>query len=419
MMPRLDGFGLVKALRTNSRLRDTPIILLSARAGDEAKVEGLDAGADDYLVKPFSARELLARVQANLQMALLRKAAEADLRKRTNELEAVLDTVPAAVWFTHDRDANYVIGNKYAAELLRLAPDANASTTAADQLAPNLRFFRGGGELSPVELPLHRAVRGQRVVDEELEILFANGDRKTILMRAVPLRDASDEIHGAVGAAVDITERKSHEQHQQLLLNELNHRVKNTLATVQSLAMQTLRNSKSPEQARSLLEGRLMALAGAHDVLTRESWGGASLAKVIDDAVAPYFSQDSQRFALAGPDVWLPPNYALALAMALHELATNAVKYGALSNEFGRVRIEWEVVPGQREYKRELKLRWTETGGPRVERPTQRGFGSRLIERGLKQDLGGEVVLDFAPGGVICTIQAPLRELAERNPSKP
>ena len=199
----------------------------------------------------------------------------------------------------------------------------------------------------------------------------------------------------------DITERKRHEQHQRLLLNELNHRVKNTLVTVQSMAMQSFRPGTEPEQARQQFEGRLMALSRAHDILTRESWGGAPLEGIVQEAIAPYRDQHHDRLHAAGPQVWLPPRHALAFAMVLHELGTNAVKYGALSNADGRIEISWTANGS-------LRLRWTESGGPAVVPPARRGFGSRLIERGLRHEIGGRVALEFAPGGVVCTIETPL-----------
>jgi PAS domain S-box-containing protein len=200
----------------------------------------------------------------------------------------------------------------------------------------------------------------------------------------------------------DITERKRHEQHQRLLLNELNHRVKNTLVTVQSMAMQSFRPGVDPERARQQFEGRLMALSRAHDILTRENWGGAPLAGIVQDAIAPYRDQRQDRLHADGPPVWLPPRHALAFAMVLHELGTNAVKYGALSNHNGRVDIGWTTASGV------LCLRWVESGGPPVAPPQRRGFGSRLIERGLRHEIGGRVDLDFAAEGVACTIDVPL-----------
>jgi PAS domain S-box-containing protein len=208
----------------------------------------------------------------------------------------------------------------------------------------------------------------------------------------------------------DITQAKKAEEHQRLLINELNHRVKNTLATVQSVASQTLRNAETAEEARAALESRLLALSRAHDVLTRENWEGADLFEIVADAVEPYSNPGEDRLHLSGETIRLPPRMALALAMALQELATNAVKYGALSNETGEVRITW------RDGDDRLHLTWAETGGPPVKVPSRRGFGTRLIERSLASDLDGEVRISFEPTGLVCNVDAPLTRPDESQP---
>ncbi len=270
MMPRLDGFGLLREIRADPELRNVPFIMLSARAGEEARIEGLEAGADSYIVKPFSARELIAEVGSSLNL-----------------------------------------------ERVRLK--------AAHQ--------------------------------------------------------------------------------QALLINELNHRVKNSLATVQAIAAQTFREGQNSAEGCNLFNSRLAALARAHDVLTKQSWEGADLADVVDRAVGP-FQGASERFIIDGSNVWLSPKQALALSMALHELATNAVKYGALSNEAGRARIAWFIAPHNGSG--ELHLTWTEEGGPRVDPPLHKGFGSRLIERSLAYDLDGEASIEYRPEGVVSIIKSPL-----------
>ncbi|MEA1830755.1 HWE histidine kinase domain-containing protein [Methylobacterium durans] len=195
-------------------------------------------------------------------------------------------------------------------------------------------------------------------------------------------------------------------EHQRLLIDELNHRVKNTLATVQSIATQTLRNADTNDEAYASLETRLLALSRAHDVLTRENWEGADLVEVVTQAIAPYRGRDGERFLISGPEVRLCPRMSLAIAMAIQELATNAVKYGALSKEGGAVEIDWAVRNGSEPPR--LAFRWTEVGGPSVKPPKRRGFGSRLIERNLARDLDGAVAIDFAPTGVVCTVDAPI-----------
>ncbi len=195
-------------------------------------------------------------------------------------------------------------------------------------------------------------------------------------------------------------------EHQKLLINELNHRVKNTLATVQSIATQTLRTADTTQEAKEALERRLLALSRAHDVLTRENWEGADLLDVVERALEPYRIHSENRLHIAGPHVRLTPRMSLALAMALHELATNAVKYGALSNKSGTISVSWTVQNGAALPR--LILQWEEAGGPSVVAPRRRGFGSRLIERSLAQDLDGQVEITFAPTGVVCTVNAPV-----------
>jgi two-component sensor histidine kinase len=254
-------------------------------------------------------------------------------------------------------------------------------------------------------------VRGETVRAEETDILFGDGTAVTLVFEAAPIRDQAGAIRGAVCGAVDISERKRQELHRELLLNELNHRVKNTLATVQSFAVQTLRNAPTVGEGRRAFEARLIALSKAHDVLTRQHWEGASLGEVVAEALAAYAGEpNNPRVRFAGDEIRLQPKTALAVSMALHELATNAVKYGALSNASGRVRLDWSVAgePAM------LNLHWVEMAGPTVAPPGKRGFGSRLIEYGLSQDLGAEVQLDFAPGGVSCTITAPVEEIRAR-----
>jgi PAS domain S-box-containing protein len=221
-----------------------------------------------------------------------------------------------------------------------------------------------------------------------------------------PVLDETGKLIGVIGISYDITRRKQWEEHQQLLIHELNHRVKNTLATVQSVAAQTLRNAATPDEARTALEGRLMALSRAHDVLTRENWEGASLYQVVAQAVAPYSSEGEDRLHLRGPHIRLQPRLALALAMVLQELATNAVKYGALSNETGQITIAWALE--RDEGPDRIRLVWEETGGPPVVPPARRGFGSRLIERSVTQDLGGSATLEFRPSGLRCIVDAPI-----------
>lgn len=222
-----------------------------------------------------------------------------------------------------------------------------------------------------------------------------------------PILDREGQVTGVFAEGSDVTERVRSEEHQRLLLNELNHRVKNTLTTVQSIVSQTLRTAGSMEAAQEAIESRLFALSRAHDVLTRENWDGAWIGEVIAQAISPFQAAGQKRIHSQGTEVRLPPNVALAIAMALQELATNAVKYGALSNGTGQVAVSWSV-DRAREIPH-LVLTWEEMGGPPVTPPARRGFGTRLVERSLAQGrMSGEARISFAPTGVVCTIAAPL-----------
>lgn len=195
----------------------------------------------------------------------------------------------------------------------------------------------------------------------------------------------------------DITERKLAEDHLRLMVHELNHRVKNSLATVQAISAQTLRGREVPLEVREALTSRLLALAKAHDVLTDARWAGARLEEIAAQAAEPY---GQERFRIEGPGVILPPRAAIAMALAFHELATNAAKYGALSNESGEVQLYWRLKETADAPK--LELKWLERGGPPVFPPTRKGFGSRLIQRGLAAEFVGEVRMDFPPSGLVC-----------------
>ncbi|MBN8875290.1 MAG: response regulator, partial [Rhodospirillales bacterium] len=226
MMPQLDGFGLLAAIRADPALRDLPVILLSARAGEEARVEGLDAGADDYLIKPFAARELQARVAATLSMARVRREAMEAVRARTLELETVLDTVPVGVWFTYDRDARHVQGNQAAARMLRMTEGGNASLTApAGERPVHFRMLRGECEIAAEELPIQRAARGEDVPAEELEVRFATGESLFLLLQARPIRMPDGSFAGALCVGTDVTGQKQHEQALRALNDALERRV--------------------------------------------------------------------------------------------------------------------------------------------------------------------------------------------------
>jgi PAS domain S-box-containing protein len=257
------------------------------------------------------------------------------------------------------------------------------------------------------DYPIARALlQGETVDREPLRYRRPDGRTVDLEVSAAPIRDTRGTIVVAVSTFEDVSARKGAERQRELLVHELSHRVKNTLATVLSIAGQSLRGASDPESARARFTGRLAALARAHDILTNESWEGASLREVIETAVAAH--SGGARVEITGADLRIGPKAAVSLSMALNELATNAAKYGALSREGGRVRIGWRVAEGGAP---RLVLSWREEGGPPVRPPARRGFGTRLIASGLSHDLQAQVRLDFTPAGLACDIDAPLSAL--------
>jgi two-component system CheB/CheR fusion protein len=208
----------------------------------------------------------------------------------------------------------------------------------------------------------------------------------------------------------DVTLRKRAEQRYKLLIHELNHRVRNNLAIVQALAAQTFRGTGC-DAAVATFEGRLLALSAAHVALTAENWHGADILKILHGGLSAWIKTENPRIHIEGESLHVRPAAALALAMAVHELATNATKYGALATEQGAIDVRWSIVPGRRGDM--LRWRWRERGGPAVVKPTRHGFGTWLIETGLARDLGGAVKLAFGAEGFTCTVEAPLAEISD------
>jgi PAS domain S-box-containing protein len=326
---------------------------------------------------------------------------EAMLHERTQELEAVVETAPVAVWFTYDKTAREVIRNRFAAELMGLAAEGDQSHFGRpDQVVPTVAY-KDGKEVTREDRPLSRAMRGEHTDSEEYAYVLLSGETRNLITSARPIRDHADNIVGAVQISMDITDRKKSEEQLHLLARELNHRVKNNLAIVQAIAQQTLRHADTLETARLALVERLAALSNAHEILTRNAWEAGSVREVVETNVGS--QAPAGQVEADGPDVVLKPSLVMSLSLALHELGTNALKYGALSVSAGTVRITWTVD----EPARLLSLVWQERGGPRVVEPGQRGFGSRLLERVITGERG-TLSLDFEPEGVIARISLQL-----------
>jgi PAS domain S-box-containing protein len=344
--------------------------------------------------------EILGGVNCFQDITALKEAeaAKAERERRTREL---LEALPAAI-YTTDASGRITFYNQAAIDLWGCRPEIGSS-----EWCGSWRLWWPDGTALPhdecpmaVALKQNRPVRGYEAVAER-----PDGTRVPFIPFPTPLRNEEGELIGAVNMLVDVSERKVAETRQRALVDELNHRVKNTLATVQSLAAQTIRGSDVPGGVREAFEARIVALSRAHDQLTRGAWESADLAAIADAVVAP-FGDGTDRLSIKGPPVRLPPQSALTLAMVLHELATNAAKYGALSNSAGTVGLSWSVTAngaGPR-----LEIEWREVCGRAIGAPARKGFGTRLIERGIRQELKGAAEIAYDRTGLRCRIEIPV-----------
>jgi PAS domain S-box-containing protein len=234
----------------------------------------------------------------------------------------------------------------------------------------------------------------------------ADGSFHPFLSRVQPLKDDQGSVLRWFGTNTDISEQKRAEERLQFLLNELNHRVKNTLATVQAIASQSFRTL--PRENFETFHDRLVALSRAHDLLMQKNWEATDLREIVRQSVAPLGAKrPDSRLAIEGPAVLIAADRAAPWSMALHELCTNALKHGAFKTDAGQVRIAWDAPQ-----RGQLRFRWSEHGGPPVTVPQHRGFGSRLIES-LGRELAGSANLEFEPDGLICTIDAPVHAIKD------
>ncbi|MCK0196032.1 PAS domain-containing protein [Ancylobacter sp. 6x-1] len=324
-------------------------------------------------------------------------------RRLTLELASALQRYEMALRgsnvaiFTQDKDLHYTSVSK---PIFGLPIEKVLGSTDIDVL--DAAYAKPLDELKREALTTNETRKGEVEVDE------ADGKR-WYDVHIEPLRDLNGATVGLTGAAVDVTDRKENERHLRLLMRELTHRSKNLLAVIQAMARQTARHAGTTDDFVEQFSARLQALARSHDLLVQESWHGASLTEMVRSQLGHHLNKDGSQVTIEGPDLMLKPEAAQNLGLALHELSTNAAKYGALSVPGGHVEIRWEHRPladgGG------IDLSWVEKGGPPVRAPEGRGFGSLVIERNLSRALDGEVTLDFALDGVACHVVVPQQHL--------
>ena len=405
MMPELDGYGLLKGIRADPDLRQLPVIFLSARAGEEARIEGMHAGADDYLIKPFSARELLARVHAHLRLAQLRQEATQSLLYSAAQFETLLSKAPLGVYLV---DADFRIRHVNPIALCVFGDMPGGLVGRDFDEIVHVMWERDYAD-EIVRIFRHTLATGESYVAKERAEIRADRGVVEYYEWRVDRIQLPDGNLGAVCYFRDISELVQAANTQRLLLNELNHRVKNTLANVQAVAQQTLRSTRDPSDFANRFGGRVQALARAHSMLTEETWQSADLRELIYDQVLRG-TIDERRLSARGPIVRLSPNITLHLAMMLHELGTNSIKYGALSGSAGSITVIWTCNNDT------LNLQWVERGGPPVKALSARGFGTTLIEQSAKSE-GGSAQMLVEAKGVRWKISLPFPVSETTNPS--
>lgn len=308
----------------------------------------------------------------------------------------VVDRSPVAIYAT-DANGLLVSFNAAAARLWGRAP-----VIGQDLWCGSYRLHWPDGRAMPLDTcPMAMALKSGEAV-HGLEAVYErpDGTRGAFLAYPTLLRGPDGGIAGAVNMLVDISDRKQAEERQKVLVDELNHRVKNTLASVQSLAAHSLRGAEAPQDMRARFEARLIALSNAHNQLADRRWQDADLRTLAEQVLAPY--RADHRVCLQGETVMVSARTAVALSLVLHELATNAVKYGALSTSSGRLNVAWALTGGDT-----LVLDWREAGGP-APKVVRQGFGTRFIEGSVTGELGGRITHEFEPVGVHCHIETPL-----------
>lgn len=400
-MAGMDGFALAELMRGTARTRRVPIIFLTAVATDERRrFRGYEVGAVDYLLKPIEPRMLRNKTDVFFELARQRH----ELARQRDELRLVVarhgealerlrahrDNAPLAV-VELDSEMRIVSWSRGAerlfgwsgAEMIGRRPDEPGWVYEADGDA----FAALSGDLRAGRQP--RGAHGIRCCCADGSIVECEWYSSALVDRAGRLVSVLVQI-------LDVSDRRRAEETQQLLIGELNHRVKNTLATVQAIATQTLRHSGRPSEFERKFSGRIQALARAHSLLSSETWQGAGLQDLIGDQLR-IGAIDETRLAARGPEVRLAPQAALHFALILHELVTNAAKYGALASPQGGIAVDWTIDGGL------LRLEWREQGGPPVKAPARHGFGTALIEQSARAG-GGAANALFRADGIVWEI---------------
>lgn len=383
----------------------------------ERQIESTDTGTR-YVMRMMPYRtvdNVIAGVVLTFVDVTKMSAAEArineltrDLRDRISSLETLLDVVPVGILILSDAQKfDEVQVNRYGAQLL--GDGVRGDPAAPRRLSRALRLVQGDRDLRLDEQPLQLATRsGRPVANFEGQLVRADGDRRDVMITATPLFEEGGKVRGAIAAIVDISERKNAEARQQVLLYELQHRVKNIIATISALASRTLRPGVPPEEFVQSFQGRLRGMAATHELLSRANWRGAPLGELVETALRGHVSLDGGAIAINGPDILMTPSAAATMGMVLYELATNAVKYGALSRSSGHLDVSWKIEGSSPPHR--VRLIWTESGTETAPKDLSAGFGVNFIQRSFEYEMQGTAAMESAPDGLRWILQFPIQQ---------
>src|SRR3954469_1794470 len=419
-MPDLDGFQLAAMIREHPRYQKTAIIFISAiHLSEMDRLRGYEMGAVDYVPVPVIPEVLQAKVRvfADLyrktrELERLNLELEQRVAQRTAELEAstmrLLESeqrrslaLAAGQMGSWDWDlvAGKFMWDEGQHAIYGVTPGEFAVTPE------NLKVLVLADDWEHLQAGMSAMLEHGQPHQAEFRVRRPNGEVRWCASTAAATRDGKGDVVRISGVTMDITERKDAEERQALLAREVDHRAKNAMAIVQSIVRLT--KADSIAEYASVIEGRIKALSRAHALLSDSRWQGAEMAKLVEEELAPYRSGHADRIRISGPKVVLEPTTAQTLALALHELSTNAVKYGSLSQAAGRLELDWEIQPD------EIVATWRESGGPAVQPPRQTGFGAKIITSSIERQLEGKVSFDWRPEGLFCELRAPRRQSAE------
>lgn len=420
-MPDLDGFQLAEMIRGHPRYEKTAIIFISAiQVTDLDRIRGYKSGAVDYVPVPVIPEILRAKVRIFTELYRKNRQLEelaAELERRVAERTAALEMSTARLRESEERLRQALTAASMGTWRRNLETqisqcDANfnaimglPATDSVTSVAERLDEIHPDDREAVAEA-WGRAVDARGVYEVEFRIKRKDGVTRWVRDQGHFVSGENGQPDFLAGLTLDITERKKAEEAQSLLIQELNHRVKNMLTTVQAIALQSLNGSRSAEKDRFL--SRIHALATCHNLLTRSSWEGAQLRDILESTFAPHHSlQAASRISLSGQDTLLSSRDALSVTLALHELVTNAVKHGAFANNEGRIELSWKVEPSTSAMK--LHLAWSEEGGPPVKAPQRKGFGSRLLSS-LAAQSGAAYSCEYPSTGFKCELALPLEK---------